>query len=299
MNILMITGDKKMRPGHPRFDLQAGAVERLVTVYWGRGSVWPALPEGPFDVVTVQDPFLRGLFAWRVARRFRAKFNVQVHTDLSAHTVWRRLLAKFVLQKADSVRVVSEKIKQQVETLGVRAAAHVLPVYIDIDKFSTIERKPHGQKIILWVGRFEDEKDPLLALSVLKAVGDSGADAKLVMLGAGSLASALKAHAHAAALPVTFPGWQDPTPYLAEADVVLCTSRHESWGASMVEALAAGVPVVAPEVGVAREAGAVIKPRSDLGSGVVEMLRSGARGTLRLKLPQAAAWAELWRASLI
>ena len=97
---------------------------------------------------------------------------------------------------------------------------------------------------------------------------------------------------------VEFPGWQDPAPYLARAGVVLCTSKHESWGESIVEALAAGVPVVAPDVGVAREAGAVIAARSDLAQALTEALRSGARGELKLKLLSREEWAGAWRNSL-
>ena len=280
----MITGDKNFSSS-PRFALQATQMEKLELVYMGKGSVWPKIPAGAFDVVTAQDPFWRGLFAWRVARRMGAKLNIQVHTSVL------NILGKFVLRRADSIRVVSQIFKKQVESIGVKAPVHVLPVYIDISKFRNIVRQPHSQKTILWIGRFENEKNPALAISILQAVLRSGMDARLVMLGVGSIASRLKARAHVAGLPVEFPGWQDPTAYLAQADVVLCTSKHESWGASMIEALAAGVPVVAPDVGIAREAGAVVVGRSDLAQKTIEVLKSGRRGELKLNLPGAQEWA--------
>jgi len=287
----MITGDKNFSSS-PRFALQATQMEKLELVYMGKGSVWPKIPAGAFDVVTAQDPFWRGLFAWRVARRMGAKLNIQVHTSVL------NILGKFVLRRADSIRVVSQIFKKQVESIGVKAPVHVLPVYIDISKFRNIVRQPHSQKTILWIGRFENEKNPALAISTLQAVLRSGMDARLVMLGVGSIASRLKARAHVAGLPVEFPGWQDPTAYLAQADVVLCTSKHESWGASMIEALAAGVPVVAPDVGIAREAGAVVVGRSDLAQKTIEVLKSGRRGELKLNLPGAQEWARQWKSSL-
>jgi glycosyltransferase involved in cell wall biosynthesis len=82
------------------------------------------------------------------------------------------------------------------------------------------------------------------------------------------------------------------------ADVVLCTSKHESWGASIIESLAAGIPVVAPDVGIAREAGAIIMPRSDLGKAVEDVLNSGQRGELRISMPSAEEWARSWRETL-
>lgn len=285
----MITGDKNFSAS-PRFALQASQVEKLEVVYMGRGRIWPKVPAGHFDVVTAQDPFWRGIFAWRVARRIGAKLNVQVHTSVL------NVLGRFILRRADSVRVVSEKIKKQVENIGVKAPVQVLPIYIDISKFRNIARQPHDQKTILWLGRFEDEKDPLLALSVLEAVRQDGIDARLVMLGAGSLEQSLRSRAHG--LPVEFPGWQDPVRYLAAADVVLSTSKHESYGASIIEALVAGVPVVSPDVGVAREAGAVVVGRSDLPRAVAQVLRSGGKGEFKMQLLDAREWATQWRLSL-
>ena len=298
----MITGDRNFSAS-PRAALQAAAVAKLVIVFMGPGSWWPAIPEGSFDVVTAQDPLLRGAFARRAAKKIGARLNVQVHMDLWALPWWKRILAQIILRKADSVRVVSEKIKKQAEAMGVKAPIHVLPVFIELSRFRSIVRNSSKSdlldKTILWIGRFEAEKDPALALSVLQAVQSFLPDAKLIMLGAGNLEQSLKARVHAAGLRVEFPGWVDPAPYLQTADVVLCTSKHESWGASIVEALAAGVPVVAPDVGIAREAGAIVMPRSDLGLAVTEVLRTGARGELRLPLLDAASWVTQWKGTLV
>ncbi len=292
----MITGDKRFGPGHPRFDAQAAAVEKLQVLYWGRGALWPKTPREHFDVVTAQDPFWRGHVAWHMSRRLKAKLNIQVHTDLMAHSWLKRFFATIQLRRADSIRVVSETIKQQVVRMGARAPIAVLPVYVEVEKFRTISPEPHSGKILLWVGRFEDEKDPFKAIDVLKAVCEAGIDARLILLGAGSLEEMLRAKAKG--LPVEFPGWQDPAVYLGRSDVVLSTSRHESWGQSIVEALAAGVPVVAPDVGVAKEAGATVVSRQELARATIDALRSGARGALRLPLLGKEAWAAAWVQSL-
>src|SRR3989344_8249689 len=261
MKILMITGDKNFKPGNPRYDLQRSQVEELAVVYWGRGSLWPKIPKGQFDVVTAQDPFWRGHLAWHISKKIGARLNLQIHTDLSALPWLKRRWAMFNLRKADSIRVVSEKIKKQVEQMGIRAPIFVLPIYIDIERFLSIQHNPQKhRKTILWLGRFEAEKNPLYAMSVLKKVQETGINAGLVLLGAGSLEKSLRAEAARLSLTdqVEFPGWHDPVEYLAVADVVLCTSLHESYGASIIEALAAGGPGVAPDVGVALEAGAIV-----------------------------------------
>lgn len=296
MKVLMITGDKSFKPGHPRFTLQSRAVEKLEVIYWGRGSVWPRIPAGHFDVITAQDPFWRGLVGWLISRRLGAKFNVQVHADLASVTAVKHILSQIVLRHADSVRVVSEKIKQQVVAAGTQTPIRVLPVFVEADKFRGVQRREHVAKNILWIGRFEEEKDPLLAVEVLQEIRTADVDVCLIMLGKGSLEATLR---HAAeGLPIEFPGWQDPIAYLARADVVVNTSPYESYGASIVEALAAGVPVVAPDVGIAKEAGAIVAPRNELARATIEVLKSGAQGKLQLPVLTEEEWIQKWQESL-
>ncbi|HWB33734.1 MAG TPA: glycosyltransferase [Candidatus Paceibacterota bacterium] len=296
MKVLMISGDRNaLVPGtdaYNRAQLQREAVGDLEVVYWGRGSVH--LPDASgFDVVTSQDPFFRGLVALIAARRAGTKLNIQVHADLAGHAWWKRCIARFVLRRADSVRVVSQRLKAFLESWHLRAPIAVLPVFIDIERFKNSEHKPHPRftKVILWIGRFEAEKNPLQAIEILAEVRKAGVPAGLILLGKGSLEPALRARAQSLAEYIEFAGWQDPAAYLAMADVVVSTSRHESYGASIVEALAAGVAVVAPDVGVAREAGAVIVPRAELGAAAVHILRSGVRGHLNLSLLPRDAYA--------
>ncbi|MEK7613565.1 MAG: glycosyltransferase family 4 protein [Patescibacteria group bacterium] len=296
MNVLAITGDRTFKEGNPRFDLQASAGEHLEALYWGPGALW-AIPRGvSYDVVSTQDPFLRGMVGLFWARRFKAKFNVQVHADIAAQSWLKKMIARFVLRRATSVRVVSEKVKAQVESLGVSTPIFVLPIFVDSERFERVRRTPDSHPLVLWVGRFENEKDPLLALRVFKEVRTRVPDATLVMLGNGSLASVLRLEAQG--LPVEFLGWQDTAPYLARAHVVLSTSRAESWGASIVEALAAGVPVVAPDVGVAKEAGAIVVSRERLSDAVVEVLTTHPSATLRFPLLSRQEWINVWKQSL-
>lgn len=304
MKVLMISGDRALleegSAAHARLELQRSQVDELSVFIWPQvhafRDICRAARTDRFDVVTAQDPFWRGLIAWCVARVSGASVNLQLHADLSGEPFFRRALARFMLRRADTVRVVSQKLAVQVRAFGITAKISVLPVYVDINSFKGLMPKSHEQKIILWIGRLESEKDPLYAVQVLREVRSLGMDAKLVMLGSGSLETSLR---HAAeGLPVEILGWQDPRPYLQVADVVLCTSRHESWGASMVEALATGVPVVAPDVGIAREAGARIAPRGALSASVAEVLQQGIRGRLLLNLSSAEEWATRWRETL-
>lgn len=305
MRVLMISGDtnltRQRSSAHARFLLQKNAVEALELIVWPQQFFAPFFVTGQFDVVTSQDPFWRGLVAWIAAKRLKTRFNVQVHADLEAQSPIKHVLSQIVLRHAQSVRVVSERIKGQIIRY-TKAPIAVLPIFVDLKKFENLEHMQHPKfpHAVLWIGRFEDEKNPLLALDILTQVRRQGVEVGLIMLGQGSLSSALLAKAKAEGLEkyVEFPGWQDPLTFLSYADVVLCTSRAESFGASMVEALAAGVPVVSLDVGIAKEAGAVIAKKEDLAQKLLETLQSGGRGSLQIPIRGEKEWAEAWEQSL-
>jgi len=98
--------------------------------------IWDALKQGrkilkgeiPAGwVITCQDPFETGLVGWWLTREFCIKLNLQVHTDVfnpffiteSIKNRIRAWLAKKLLPKADSIRVVSERIKKSITTISV------------------------------------------------------------------------------------------------------------------------------------------------------------------------------------
>ncbi len=306
MKVLMISGDKNVLvPGTPPYEraqMQRSAVEQLDIVVWPQVDslyrIFNLARKNRYDVITAQDPLWRGHLAHHLTQIFGGKLNIQVHMDLAALPWWKRQFARYQLWCANSIRVVSERTRREVEALGIKRSTTVLPIYINLEPFTHIVRSRHPRfaKTILWVGRFEQEKDPLLALKVLKDVRAKGVDAGLVMLGTGSLEGALKRAAQG--LPVEFPGWGDPAPDLGHADVMLNTSPYESYGAAIIEALATGTPVVSMDVGISKEAGACVVAKERLAGEVARVLGSGTRGTLCLALPSAEAWARRWRETL-
>ena len=189
----------------------------------------------------------------------------------------RLLVMPFVLRRAARIRVVSARLKDEIERrYHPSAPISMLPIYADLSRFRAARRLPE-RGLLVWVGRFEAEKDPLLALDALAAARAAGVDARLTMLGAGRLEAALKARATQLGFDafVEFPGFADPLPYLARAELLLATSEYEGYGLAIIEALAAGVPVLSTDVGVAREAGAVIADRVSYATTLITLLRQG------------------------
>ena len=242
------------------------------------------------DVVSAQDPFETGLLAWLFALVFRKPLHLQVHTDFFAkgfvragfRNRLRRLTAPFVLRRAQRIRVVSESIKEAIEkNVAPKAPITVLPIFVDTVRFQNIQRIKHPRfKIaLLVVSRLEREKNISRAIEALKAARDRGHDAGLTIVGSGSEEDGLKARTRALGLErfVVFTGAGDPLPHYASADAVLVPSLYEGYGMVIVEALAAGIPVIATDVGVAREAGATVASEKEFPQTLIRWIESGPR----------------------
>lgn len=99
-------------------------------------------------------------------------------------------------------------------------------------------------RTLVTAGRLMPQKDFGLAFETLAALGPEW---RLDLLGDGRERDRLEARAAALGVAdrVNFAGHVPSTaPYLARADAFLCTSRYEGYPAVLIEALAAGVPVV-------------------------------------------------------
>ncbi len=222
------------------------------------------------DIVSAQDPFETGLAALFISRHFGVPLAVEVHTDFltpafAQHSLlnWLRVhLADYVLRHANGGYAVSQKICDAIQAkYGLKL--EVLPIYTDTSRYTSLVHEPHPRfkTALLWVGRMEPEKDPLLALNACINALMKGYEIGITFVGEGSLRVALKKAAADAGMEewVEFTGVvSDPTPYYAYADLLLVTSHYEGYGMVIAEALAAGVPVLSTDVGISREAGAIV-----------------------------------------
>lgn len=258
-----------------------------------------------FEIVTAQDPFESGLVGWFLNLSTNSKFQLQVHTDfLSAGfkktwlNFWRVLLAKFLLPRADRVRVVSQRIADSIKEKQIKLKTEpiILPIWIDIESLKKAQittdlhqKYPEFKKIVLMVSRLEPEKQVDLAIKNLAEFLRAEKTVGLVIVGSGSLESALKNLTKKLRLEnlVKFEGWQENiAPYYKTADLFLITSRFEGYGATIVEAVACGLPVVSTDVGVAKEMGAtIIHDFSKLGELVEKYLSSPVKLEIKKDWP--------------
>ncbi|OGG72676.1 hypothetical protein A3A38_00370 [Candidatus Kaiserbacteria bacterium RIFCSPLOWO2_01_FULL_53_17] len=245
----------------------------------------------PPDVISVQDPFEAGLIGVFLARMLKIPLHVQVHTDFlgsefASHGILNKLrvrIAGFVLGKARRIRVVSERIRKSLERYQLTAPITILPIFVDVERFKTahagdlVHEFVQFRKRLLVVSRLEPEKNVRLAIDSFANVAPDGAC--LIIVGDGSSRRALEKRAARLGVAdyVFFVGAQDPLPYYALADLVLVPSKYEGYGMTIVEALAAGKPVLATDVGVAREAGAIVASPERFAGMLADWFEQGMR----------------------
>lgn len=250
------------------------------------------------DVVTVQDPFETGFLTVLCLLGRNIPLHVQVHTDFLAPAFAqesllnrvRVFLAGFVLRRAIRIRVVSDRIKKSIEErYRIEAPITVLPIYVDCARFRNAvadealrAKFARFEKKLLVVSRLEREKNVELAL---RAFAHSYSKSEcLIIVGEGREHARLERIAHEFDLEgfVFFEGARDPAPYYKIADILLVPSLYEGYGLVIVEALAAGIPVLSTDVGVAREAGAIVSSVRDFPDALYQWLSEGASsGTLK------------------
>lgn len=145
---------------------------------------------------------------------------------------------------------------------------------------------------LVYSGRLSTEKNPQTAIEALRVLRQWGIDATLDVYGSGPQFASLTRRA--AGLPVTFHGYIGDRAKLAaklsQADLVLAPAVCETFGLSVLEALACGVAVVAaagsgaaelvsPEPGGAPAGAGIAVEASPIGiaAGVLELLAYPAR----------------------
>lgn len=242
------------------------------------GYIWDALKKGLYlkkqniniDVITTQDPFETGIAGVILARILGAKLQIQIHTDFLSPYFGRGSwvnrvrvgVSRYVISRADGIRVVSSRIKNSIERITPEGVSvTVLPVFIErkingSDSEGLKSKYPQFEKHILMASRLSPEKNIALALESMKDIIVKHSKVGLIIVGAGPEETLLKKFVQDNNLTenVIFEGWSENLgPYYKTADVFVLTSNYEGYAMTVVEALYFGCPVIMTDVGCAGE----------------------------------------------
>lgn len=229
----------------------------------------------PFDLVHVHSPFATGYLGVRFAKQRRLPALLMYHTLYPEYAYHygppglkrfsRALITRLnrnVCNQCDALTYPSPPMEPLLRSYGITVPFHHLPGGIQTEVFAHAKasgrlRSRWGMgpqdPLLLFVGRLGFEKSVDFLLQVLQRVR-SDRPAHLVICGDGAAAPHLKNLADRLGLApyVHFEGFirdqRSLADYYAEADAFVFASQTDTQGIVLLEAMAAGVPVVAVNV---------------------------------------------------
>lgn len=229
------------------------------------------LPALKLDVIHAHHPMPMGTEAARHAREMNLPLVFTHHTyyqeyshyiGLSPETTRRvieRLIADY-MQQCQHIVAPSESIRQMIEqTYGIREGLTVIPTGIDTKPYAVADgravRQQHGwgdDIVLISIGRMAEEKNWPTLLKAASIVFARQPSARLVLLGDGPARQELEKYAEKLGIAerVQFTGnvpFEDVPRYLKAANLFCFASVTETQGLVTLEAMAAGLPVVAVE----------------------------------------------------
>lgn len=187
---------------------------------------------------------------------------------------------KGLVNRFDTVVVTSRYAESEFAGLPVPSLRRI-PLGVDLDTFRPQRtRERRGPAALVYAGRLSHEKNPRAVIGAVRELMTSGVAVRLDVYGDGPEHTALRRLARG--LPVDFHGHVSDRGALARAlsaaDVAFAPSVAETFGLSILEAMASGTPVITSVTGGAPEllapgAGvAVAATPAGLADGVREVL---------------------------
>jgi alpha-1,6-mannosyltransferase len=174
----------------------------------------------------------------------------------------RRIAERYIAalyRRCDAAIAISPIMRDRLVAMGV-AGARCVPLGVDVDTFRPDRRDDtvrarlgagDDELVLVYAGRLDGEKQPDIVLDAFALVSRS-IRATLVLIGDGPLRPRLEAEARRVGGVHVLPFEQDRCELarlLASADVYVSAMAHETFGLSVVEAQACGLPVVGVRAG--------------------------------------------------
>lgn len=248
------------------------------------------LHPGDYDVVHIHTPFIAHYAGLRIAKQLQVPVVETYHTffeDYIHHYLpWMprtlavrmaRWVSRKQCQDVDAVVSPSAQMRAVLQQYGVRTPMTVIPTGLDAERFipgngdlfrAQYQIAPQ-RPLLLYVGRVAYEKNIQFLLEMLLLVKEDQPDVLLVITGEGPAEPMLKKMVRDKGLQahVQFLGYLDRSVGLSAAyqaaDIFVFSSKSETQGLVLLEAMAQATPVVAiAELGTAsilvQERGALI-----------------------------------------
>jgi 1,2-diacylglycerol 3-alpha-glucosyltransferase len=231
-------------------------------------SIDDTLPCLKLDVVHSHHPFILGETAARKAESLRLPLVFTFHTRYDEYTHYvpfsqgltKQIADRWIsnyLEKCQHIITPSNSIKKLLRENGVEGDITTIPTGIDLKPFQDADGEPIRKQrgwgddtVIVSVGRLAKEKSFDTLLEAAAIVMSDHPDVKLAIIGSGLEEKSLKKLAQELGIAnqVDFVGtvpYEKVPSYLNAADIFGFASTTETQGLVTMEAMAAGLPIVA------------------------------------------------------
>lgn len=270
------------------------------------------------DIVHVHHPFLSGTLALRYCRprnipiiftnHTRYDLYAQVYLPMLPEAVGEAAMKTYLppfCRACDLVISPSQGMADVLRRFGVDSEITVVPNGVELDRFfahvTPIDRAeldlPENDVVLAYIGRVAPEKNLAFLLRAFNGVAEAYPDVHLIVVGSGPELENLQSQAVNLdqGNRIHFTGFipYDQIPrYLAVADAFVTSSVSEVHPLSVIEAMAAGLPVlgiISPGIEDTVEEGKTgFLASNDLAAFVAKMVRMVTEHKLRKRMGENA-----------
>lgn len=213
--------------------------------------IWKIKP----DIFQCQS-LLSGIPAWMTQKFLNIPYVVWGRgSDIYLPGRFTRITSKIILQNADAALALTENMKQRMQEICDRRIS-VVPNGIDLERFKISSDGETGgnSKNIIFVGRLYPVKGVQYLIEAMAIIHRKMPNVKLIIVGDGVERSRLKELVKRLDLKgcIQFAGQiqQERIPlFMHQANIFAISSFSEGFPVVLLEAMAAGLPIVATNVG--------------------------------------------------
>lgn len=196
---------------------------------------------------------------WPIVRRKPFLHTFHTLPEVENRRLIRRLLTKTLIGMKKMIPIAISGENQRLISQYYGIPAEAVPVVhnpVNINRFSSKAGTRDGVFRFITAGRFSVVKNQKMMYQAFFEFLKKGYDARLTMLGSGEEAENLKCLAEELDISdrIDYAGFvENVEDYLTKADVFLLSSDYEALPLALLEAMAAGLPIVATDVGGVRD----------------------------------------------
>lgn len=270
-------------PEFPGFKDQNPRVYRFASFFYPSRPdapiCWPIIfkpydriAELDLDIIHTQHFFTLGMLGLKAGQKLKIPVVHTYHTYYEKYVeqyvpIFKGLARSYAIRKSrsycnvcDQIIAPSPSIKKILVRYGIKAPIESIPTGVDVDAFQPMppnELKsrygiPAERKIILYVGRLGEEKNIRFLLQVFAKIYRRNPDTHLLLVGGGPREEEYQQIVDNSEFRhnVTFTGFLkkgETNRTFGACDIFVTASVTETQGITAVEAMAAGIPVVAAD----------------------------------------------------